>query len=227
MKSYSISYAGYPGYPGYTGYVLYLLCILLLALPAFGQNSGYNGDCHLGNKFPLTQGLASTTAVLASYPKCTVSVYNTGTNILSTIYSTAGGAALANPFQANTDGSYLFFADPTACYDITISPSTSGGTPVMPGSFSQTGVCMGYTLKAYDHTGVQVTGVHVVRDTCTLGTNCTVTLAGSAVFSDTSYVCTASDATAANPVRIVNTAANTITITGTGTDVINYSCVGK
>lgn len=76
-------------------------------------------------------------------------------------------------------------------------------------------------------TAVNASTLHIVRDTCTLGTNCTVTLTGAAVFADTNYACGATDATGANAVKIANTAGNTVTITGTGTDVINYVCVGN
>jgi hypothetical protein len=99
--------------------------------------------CELGGKTVSTSGLNSTTNVQASYPKCTVTVYLTGTLTLATLTSNAAGSPLANPFQANTDGSFLFFAPTTACYDVVTSVSTSGGTPPMPNPFTYTDICVG------------------------------------------------------------------------------------
>lgn len=81
----------------------------------------------------------------------------------------------------------------------------------------------------YNAAGTQQTGVHLVKDTCTLGTSCAITLAGSAVFtSGTSYDCWARDATtAANAVTVTRTSGTALAFTGTGTDVINYVCIGN
>ncbi len=58
--------------------------------------------------------------------------------------------------------------------------------------------------------------------------------AGSAVVGSmtawtatTSFDCTGTDKTSVAPVQIVNTSTTSITITGTGTDVIAYTCVGN
>jgi parallel beta-helix repeat protein len=120
-----------------------ILALFVLApVLSYAQYQPFNGFCQLGGQFVLTQGLSSITKVQATYPKCTVTVYLTGTLNLATIYSTAGGAALGNSFQANTDGSFLFFASGTAQYDVVTSASTSGGTPVMPSPFTYTGVIL-------------------------------------------------------------------------------------
>ena len=81
---------------------------------------GYNNWCEVGGKTVITAALPSTTLVQQSYPKCTVSVYLTGTSTLATIYPTPSGGTLGNPFTAATDGSFLFFAD-AGQYDVTIS----------------------------------------------------------------------------------------------------------
>src|SRR5579864_7951422 len=106
--------------------------LFISSLACYGQNLGYNNFCQIGAKPVVTQGLNSFTLVQSSYPKCTVTVYLTGTLTLATVFSTPGGGALANPFQANNDGSFLFFASSSACYDVTTSASTSGGNPPMP-----------------------------------------------------------------------------------------------
>ena len=99
-------------------------------------------------------------------------------------------------------------SSPTTSFSVV--PPANGGFPVYnPGGTLQT-----------------ASTLHAVFGTCTLGTNCTVTLTGSAAFtSATSYGCGASDFTGANAVKIVQ-AAGSLTITGTGTDVIQYVCVG-
>lgn len=80
---------------------------------------------------------------------------------------------------------------------------------------------------AYNAAGTQQVTGHVVFGTCTLGTSCVITLAGSAAYTAAnSYYCAASDQTAAAATKIVNTAAGTVTITGTSTDVIGYVCFG-
>lgn len=80
----------------------------------------------------------------------------------------------------------------------------------------------------YNAAGTLQTLPHRVVGKCTLGTSCVVTLAGSAAYTSTStYQCTATDQTAAAAVKVVNTAAGTVTFTGTGTDVISYLCDGN
>jgi hypothetical protein len=80
----------------------------------------------------------------------------------------------------------------------------------------------------YNAAGTLQTSVHIVEDTCTLGTNCAVTLTGSAAFtSSSSYRCTASDATAASAVRVNQASGTSVTFTGTGTDVISFHCIGN
>ncbi len=80
----------------------------------------------------------------------------------------------------------------------------------------------------YTHAGTQLTGTHVVADVCTLGTSCSVTLTGSAVFtSSSSYQCAATDQTAAAAVKFLPSSGSAFALTGTGTDVLSYHCVGN
>lgn len=79
----------------------------------------------------------------------------------------------------------------------------------------------------YDHNGNQRTNTHAIFDACTLGTDCAITLSGSAVFSSSSsYGCFAIDTTAAAAVRLQRTSGSQFTFTGTGTDVLLYMCMG-
>lgn len=80
----------------------------------------------------------------------------------------------------------------------------------------------------YNHSGTQQTAAHIVEDSCTLGTSCSVTLTGSAVFtSSSSYQCTAADQTAANAVKFAPSSGSAFSLTGTGTDLLSYICIGN
>lgn len=82
--------------------------------------------------------------------------------------------------------------------------------------------------QTYNHSGTKQASPHIVIDTCTLGTDCAVTLTGSAVFtSSTSYVCVVQDDTAAAATKVVQSSGSAFTITGTGTDVLRYICLGN
>lgn len=85
------------------------------------------------------------------------------------------------------------------------------------------------TPTTYNAAGTQQTNAHLVKDTCTLGTSCSITLTGGAAFtSNATYDCWTRDATApANAVTVTRTSGTALAFTGTGTDVINYVCVGN
>lgn len=80
-------------------------------------------------------------------------------------------------------------------------------------------------VRAYK-AGTQQTNSYVQFGKCTLGTDCAVTLS-PAYTSSSSYQCTGTDQTAAAAVKVVNTSSSVATFTGTGTDVIAFTCVGN
>lgn len=84
-------------------------------------------------------------------------------------------------------------------------------------------------MPLYDTTGTGVNGPHMVQGSIALASgSATVTLSGSAAFtSASSYVCTANDTTAANPVRVSQGSGTSITFTGTGTDTVRFLCTGS
>lgn len=63
---------------------------------------------------------------MGSYPRCTVTVYQTGTNTLATIYSNSTGTHLSNPFTAQVNALWNFFAVSGSGYDVVLS----GGSPI-------------------------------------------------------------------------------------------------
>lgn len=94
--------------------------------------------CELGGQPVKTQGLNSTNKFQQSFPQCTVAVYQSGTTTLASIFSNnlATPTPLANPFTANVDGSFGFYAAPGACYDVV----TSGAG--FPNPFTYSYICL-------------------------------------------------------------------------------------
>lgn len=156
-----------------------------------------------------------------------------GSGALDTVFSRSGIGVLSvtGSFNASAGfrmggtapSNHILLGDGTNYVDSATLPSTSlnvtSSTPIA-------------NLNAYpytlDHGGTQIVGPHIVQDTCTLGTDCSVTLVGAAIFANTSYVCMARDVTtAANVVTIAKTSVSQIDFTGTGTDVIEYFCNGR
>lgn len=122
----------------------------LLIAPAFGQSVfPYPGGwCQKGGQGVVTSGLKSSgtytlpsgslisgTGVQASYGQCRVTVYNTGTIIKPTIYSSSSLGVLTNPFTANVDGSFRFYAT-AGCYDVVTDQAS------MPAAHTDS-ICLG------------------------------------------------------------------------------------
>lgn len=131
-----------------------LLIILALSTCASAQTFlGQNGDCTLGGQSDVTQGLAAAgvapigttsisagSGVMGSFPGCQVFVAPTGSTTAAQLYGSNNiSDTISNPFTANTDGTWLFYAA-SACYDITLSTS---GTITLPTSRTYTDVCVG------------------------------------------------------------------------------------
>jgi hypothetical protein len=122
-----------------------ILLTLLLPLAARAQNAPLQGFCQDGGQTVITQGLASSNTVQASYPQCKVMVYLTGTTTPAPIFN-AAGTPISPPLTANTDGSWIFYAAEGVGVDVNLS----GGTPIafpqpfvlvdlMPGGGGSTG----------------------------------------------------------------------------------------
>lgn len=113
------------------------ILVLLLSTCAMAQLGTINGTCQVGDVFPVIQGLTATTPFLGSYPQCTVTIYLTGTASKATLYSTATGTPLGNPFTANADGTWLAWALQGVGVDVV----TTGGSPyAMPATETLTDV---------------------------------------------------------------------------------------
>lgn len=105
-----------------------LLFLLGLGIgAATAQNSAIQGFCTVGGQKVLTSGSSSSTFVQASYPKCLVSVYLSGTTTLAPLFGSPDGSGTppGNPFTANTNGSWLAYSATGVAVDVVMS----GGSP--------------------------------------------------------------------------------------------------
>ena len=136
-----------------------LLAVIVLCLARLGQAQyvSVSGNCELPGQAAVISGLVQSgtqplsgspfttgSGVMASYPKCVVTVYPAGGSTpvsTGSVYSTSGGAALGNPFTANTDGSWTFYAA-LGCYDIALSSGTSVASQ-LPATKTLSGKCAG------------------------------------------------------------------------------------
>lgn len=116
--------------------LIWLTTLLVLGMAcgaASAQNAAVNGYCQLGATSAVVSGLQSTNKMLGVIPRCTVNVYLTGTTTHATIFSTAGGGTLANPFTANaTTGQWLFYASTGQAYDVVMSGGVAPNTYPSP-----------------------------------------------------------------------------------------------
>lgn len=108
-----------------------------------------------------------------------------------------------------------------------LTSTKASGAPIVVASTAPATLLNAYSV-AYNAAGTQQATAHHVYGTCVLGTSCAVTFSGSAAFTSSgSYVCTATDQTAAAAVKVVNTSASVATFTGTGTDTLAFHCIGN
>lgn len=127
-----------------------------------------------------------------------------------------------------TNNKFPLSIAPNATAALLISGSTSAftGNVTMAGDVLATGRG---SMPVYIATGASFAAPHQVIGTIALSSgSATVTFSGNAAFtSSTSYACTANDTTAANAVRVNQTAGTSVTFVGTGTDTVQYACTGN
>lgn len=102
----------------------FLPILLFLSLPAMAQYQHGFGFCEQGGKTVVTSRQNGSPQVMASYPFCTVDVYNTGTSTHATIYNASTGGAKSNPFTALANATYSFYVA-AGTYDIKLSGTMS------------------------------------------------------------------------------------------------------
>lgn len=118
-----------------------LICLLIIGFCLFSvrlaplqANSAARGWCEYGNQTVTSGGLTSSTKVQKSFPSCTVTVYLAGTVTPATIYSDNAGSPtmLANPFTAQSNGSWTFYAA-AGLYDVVLSGASLPTSLTLPG----------------------------------------------------------------------------------------------
>ena len=95
------------------------------AVPARSQQVALTGWCESGNQPVVVSGLTSTTLVMASYPACQISVFVHGGG-LATITADSVGTPLSNPFNASSNGQWIFYGPSGTHVDVQMT----GGLPV-------------------------------------------------------------------------------------------------
>jgi hypothetical protein len=163
-----------------------------------------------GGNTVLTDGRVSTDKMQQSYPLATVTVFNAGTAVLSTIFSTEAGAPLANPFLADSTGKWGFWAD-QARYDV---------------QFSGAGITSPYTL--FNLETVIAAGLVDPGSNGILARTALNTLAARTILGTTSEIVVANGNGSGNPVISLDTGLNFSgkTITGgtyVGPSIANFS----
>lgn len=149
---------------------LSLIFLLLVAIPTIAQNTKVNGTASKGGKIIRTSATVQH-IVMETYPNSTVTVYNTGTLTLASIFTNETGTPKSNPFTAGSDASYSFYVAPGR-YDINfsgtgiISPFTisdifvatgSGGGGAVTSVFGRTGAVI-YQTGDVPFTGLNFVG---------------------------------------------------------------------
>lgn len=142
---------------------LYLI-LLLLVMPALGSaREAWRGWCEQGAKHVITSGLTSTTTVQLSSGSCQVTVYVTGGG-LATLYADNNGTVKANPFTADTNGQWIFFAD-NGTYDVTTSSATLGTV-----TYSNVLLCDPAVMGAACGSGGGIGNINVYKNGTLVGT---------------------------------------------------------
>jgi len=127
---------------------LFWLVLLMVGLSggAFAQTyQKIQGFCENGGSTVTTDGRTSTTKVQRSYPSCTITVYDTGTTNLASIASNSSGTPKSNPFTADSDGYWSWFAL-AGEYDVKMSggglasPITRSGYWIVDGGGGGSGI---------------------------------------------------------------------------------------
>lgn len=110
------------------------LLLVLLTIPIKAQNSKIQGYAEQGGTYVVTSGIASSTKFQASYPLSTITIYDTGTLNLSSIYSDSIGTPKSNPFTSTSTGYWFFYGTTGSTFDV---------------KFSGTGIITPFTISGY------------------------------------------------------------------------------
>lgn len=111
------------------------LLIMIGAQQLVAQNGIVRGYCVQGATKSLTSGLPSSNYLQGIVPTCTVTVYFAGTTTQvpnSQIFADNLGTVLGNPFTANVNGAWQFYASAFVQYDVVLSGGTQPNQYITP-----------------------------------------------------------------------------------------------
>lgn len=140
-------------------------------------------------------------------------------------YFTTFGTALSFDTAGNTGVSYMGNQFVSVTNQIA-NPGNYSGMTLNGANLSVTGTGV---MPLYTSAGGATNAPHMVFGSVALSAgSATVSLSGSAVFtSGGSFVCNATDLSAANPVKVSAGSGTSVSFSGTGTDSVQYMCVGN
>lgn len=140
----------------------------------------------------------------------------------------SGNVIRGSALSVNSSGNFAFNPYGGVILGSQWQSTASTGTPPLIVASTTPVANLNASPVTYNAVGTQQTNGHLIEDSCTLGTNCAVTLTGSAAYtSSTSYSCQCTDQTAAQACRANQTSGSAVTFTGTGTDVLRFVCAGN
>ena len=160
----------------------------------------------------------------------TITVFLAGTSTAAVVYPTSsGGSAIADAKVTTlSDGTFSFYVDnsdyaSTQLFDIQLSRADLSTKKYLDEKILQT------EIEVFNAAGVRRANQHMVSSTVTLsGGTFTVTLVGSAAFTDSSsYQVVTTDKTGLNVSRADLISGTSFTITGNTTHVIGYIAIGN
>lgn len=151
--------------------ILSIIFLILFAFPIYSQNIKVYGIASKGGKVIRTSVQVQNT-VMETYPSCTITVYQTGTLTLASIFSDEIGTIKSNPFTANLDASWFFYIasgrydikfsgtgiiTPFTVSDVFVNATSGGGGGTVTSVFGRTGDVV-YQIGDVPFTGLNFSG---------------------------------------------------------------------
>lgn len=139
-------------------YAILIICLLSVVGQAQVTREAIQGYCERGGEAVITDGRTSATRVQRTFSSCSVTVLVAGTQTPAVIYNDNTGAPKSNPFVADTDGYWKFYAG-SGRYDVRFSgagiptPLTRSGYWVSSGGAGGVPICDAGKMLFYATSG--------------------------------------------------------------------------
>jgi len=102
--------------------LIQLAFLITFSSLCYAQNLNYNGSCSQGSVKALTSGSPSSNYLQSAVPGCLVSVYVHSSQVLAAIFL-EDGTPKPNPFTAQSNAAFNFYASSNSHYDVTMRAS--------------------------------------------------------------------------------------------------------